>query len=535
MVAALERAGVRFAFGVASIHNLPLVEVITRSRIRFVPTRTEAGAVNMADAWTRVSQVPAVAITSTGTAAGNAAGSLLEALSAATPILHLTGQVETAHLGAGRGYIHEVPDQLGMLRAVSKVALRALPYDVGEAILRALDVCLSAPRGPASVEIPIDLQQSESATPTRAPAPAEPLPPRPRRVRQAARILARARRPLVWAGGGVLAGNATEALRVVLDRLGAGLITSNHGRGALDEDDPRCVGNFGQSRALETLWRRCDALLSVGTRFRSNETRKYQLPLPPVHVQIDCRPEAIGNSLPASLGVVGDARLALEALAGELEGAAGAEPGWLEEVSAARSRAREELRAWLGPHTEIVDGLAQAARPGDISVRDVTISSSLWGNRLLPIHEPGTNVFAVGGGIGQGLAMAIGAKLAAPARRVVCMVGDGGLVVAVGEMLTARQEAAAVTLVVFDDGGYGVLRNLEEARFQRHFGVDLIGPDFCALAVSMGWRACRVTSAGDFRGALRWALDQQESGEPALVVVDMDAIGPMTRPFVPPE
>ncbi|WP_448321839.1 thiamine pyrophosphate-binding protein, partial [Streptomyces sp. CO7] len=150
--------GVDTVFGVVSVHNLPLVEAVDRD-LRFVPVRHEASAVNAADAYGRARGTLGCALTSTGTGAGNAAGSLIEALSAGTSVLHVTGQIDSAYLGKGRGFIHETKDQLGMLTAVSAYAATVTDAaDAGRILREAAAAALAVPGGPASVEWPIDLQ-----------------------------------------------------------------------------------------------------------------------------------------------------------------------------------------------------------------------------------------------------------------------------------------------------------------------------------------------------------------------------------------
>jgi acetolactate synthase-1/2/3 large subunit len=167
-----------------------------------------------------------------------------------------------------------------------------------------------------------------------------------------------------------------------------------------------------------------------------------------------------------------------------------------------------------------------------IRARDVTIAASTWGHRLLEVYEPRTSIHAVGGGIGQGLQMALGAKLARPERLVVVIAGDGGLMVNVGELATAVQEALPVVVVLFDDGGYAVLRNIQNATMDgRHIGVDLRSPDFVALAEAFGAWAARVRAVGEFRPALEAAI---EARRPALVVLDMAAIGPPAAAYSGP-
>src|SRR5690606_12135966 len=148
----LEANGVGAAFGVISIHNLPILDAIgTRGLIRFVPSRGEAGAINMADAYSRVKGQLGVAFTSTGTGSGNAAGTMIEALTAGSPVLHITGQVDTPYLDRECGFIHETRDQPGMLKAISKATLRA--WSTGEiagVLKKAAQIALTPPMGPVS-------------------------------------------------------------------------------------------------------------------------------------------------------------------------------------------------------------------------------------------------------------------------------------------------------------------------------------------------------------------------------------------------
>ena len=205
VAAFLDACGVSHAFGVISIHNMPILDAIARQgRIRFIGSRGEAGAVNMADAAARVGGCLGVAVTSTGTAAGNACGAMVEAQTAGTPVLHLTGQIERDYLDRDRAYIHEARDQLAMLHAVSKAAYRVWSPETALGTLKeAVRVALTAPAGPVSVEIPIDVQEATLDWPADLdPAPVEAPRPAPGAIDALADALADARRPMLWLGGG---------------------------------------------------------------------------------------------------------------------------------------------------------------------------------------------------------------------------------------------------------------------------------------------------------------------------------------------
>ncbi|MFI9823589.1 thiamine pyrophosphate-binding protein [Streptomyces sp. NPDC052013] len=526
LVAVLKELGIDTVFGIVSVHNLPLVEAVDRE-LRFVPVRHEATAVSAADGYGRARGTLGCALTSTGTGAGNAAGSLIEALAAGTSVLHITGQIESRYLGSGRGFIHETKDQLGMLRAVSAYA-ETVPdtASAGRLLREAAAAALTAPGGPASIEWPIDLQYAAQQD-TGDPAPTTPAPqPDATELAGAQHLLASARRPLVWAGGG--ATGARTALHDLLAATGAGLITSNSGRGTVPEDHPQVIGNFATAPAVRALLDDADVLVTVGTHFRSNETADYTLRLPEAHVQIDLDAAALGRVHPARHALHGDAAHVLPALT---SAAVPAEDGWTARVTAVRDEVRVALRESIGPQAAICDALTAALPPGTVVARDVTIPSSTWGNRLLPIHDPRGNVFPRGGGIGQGLGMGIGAALARPGEPTVVIAGDGGLAVHLGELLTLAQERPRLLLLVFNDGGYGVLRNTQDRYSERRSGVDLFTPDFAGLAAACALTYARISAQSDAEPVIRQALAAEG---PTVVEVDLAALGPMKTPFTPP-
>jgi acetolactate synthase-1/2/3 large subunit len=526
LVAVLRELGIDTVFGIVSVHNLPLVEAVDRE-LRFVPVRHEASAVSAADAYGRARGSIGCALTSTGTGAGNAAGSLIESLSAGSAVLHVTGQIDSAHLGSGRGFIHETKDQLGMLRAVSKYAATVTSTeDAGRILREAAQAALADPGGPGSVEWPVDLQyaaQTDEVVET--PAPPRPVPDAGELGRATA-LLRSARRPLIWAGGG--ATRAGSQLADLVEATGAGLLTSNSGRGAVPEDHPQVIGNFATTPAVRALLADADVLLTVGTHFRSNETADYALKLPAAHIQIDIDADALGRTYPALHTLHADAADALDAL---LPYARPAESGWGERIASVREEVRAALHESIGPQAAVCDAIRAALPREAVVARDVTIASSSWGNRLLEMYDPRDNVFPRGGGIGQGLGMGIGAALARPDSPTVVMAGDGGLAVHLGELLTLAQERPALTLIVFNDGGYGVLRNMQDRYSERRSGVDLATPDFEALARACGLPYARIAAPEHAQPVMEHAI---ASRGPVLVEVDLAELGPMKTPFTPP-
>ncbi len=533
VVKELVRAGVETAFGIVSIHNMPIYDAILREgSIKLICSRGESGAVNMADGYARATGKLGVVITSTGTGAGNAAGSLVEAWAAGVPLLHLTGEVASPYLGTGRGYIHECKDQLSMMSGACKNAVRLRkPEQTAAVVRKAIQEALTAPTGPVSLEIPIDFQSAiiedlslEGMQPAvSGPSAADFIP------EQAVTKMAKARRPVIWAGGGVITANASEELQKLAELLGAAVITSQSGKGAIPEDHDQCIGHFAAYESTKEFLRKADLLISVGVRFRGNETSNWKVPVPQEHIAIDADWQAINRNYQATFGLVGDAKEMLAALVQRLEEkSVSAAPSYIEETRSLRNEVRAQLRATLGPYEQFVDGMRDILPRDTILVRDVTVQANVWGSRLFEIYEPRTSIHASGGGIGQGLPTAIGAQVGCPDQTVVLMAGDGGFMVNVGEMVTAAEENLPIIIVLFDDSGYGVLRNIQDAAYGRQVAVDLLSPDFVKLAESMHYEAVRIGSGDEFVSELKKAKERRK---PSMIVVDMEAVGPMAKPF----
>ena len=527
----LHHAGVRLAFGVISIHNMPILDALGRQQqIRFIPSRGEAGAVNMADAASRVSGQPAVAFTSTGTAAGNAAGAMVEALTAGTPLLHITGQVDSPYVDRHLGFIHEARDQLTMLKSVSKAAFRITNAGEAWSVLRqAWSEMLTAPAGPVSVEIPADIQISPVELPAHWDIPEIPsvgldvvaLQPIVEHMRQA-------KRPLIWLGGG--ARHASAAVQR-LAQLNIGFVSSTQGRGILPENHPLNLGAFNQAKPVEAFYQTCDAMLVVGSQLRSNETLRYSLQLPRPLFQVDANPEAANRVYSLDGFAHGDAEAALSYLADHLQGYT-PDPGFATDLQAAKRAAKTGIEAGVGVYTDLIRGLEQTVGDDFVWVRDVTLSNSIWGNRFLELKHPRNGVHALGGGIGQGLAMGIGAALAAAPRKTLILCGDGGLQLNLGELATAVQEGANFTMLLMNSQGYGVIKNIQDAHYgSRYYYSDLQTPDFGKIAAGMGMYHERLTTLGGVAERLRASLER--SG-PQLLEFDMTAIGDFKTAFAGP-
>jgi acetolactate synthase-1/2/3 large subunit len=538
VVDVLERAGVEVIFGIPSVHNLPVYDALARrGRIRAVTVRHEQAATGAADGYARATGSIGVALTSTGPGAANAMGGLLEAYVSGSPVVHLTGQIETRFLDSGRGFIHEVPDQPAMLDALSKRVLRAVSADdIAAVVAEAVGTALEWPRGPVSVELPIDLQYADAVgessslldrlltpEPCRAPDPAE--------IRQAVELLSAARRPLVWVGGGAVASGAAEEVRELSRRLGAGVITSPNGRGLLPESDALCIGNLSWDPDVRQLCAEADVLIGIGTRYQGPNTENWKMRLPERIVQVDVDPDRPGCNYAAAVQARGDARQVLEALLAQLPVESGTEASWPSRVSEVVTAARARLRATLGPQVRLLDATERVLPAGTVVVKDSTIPAYTWGNRLLEVTRPRTAIMPNGFAIGLGLPQLVGAAAAAlssgPAPAVL-MVGDGGVAQSLGELATLAAEGLAAVVLCFSDGGYGILRNIQHRQYGRTIGVDLGRPDLAGAASALGVPAVKVTSVEQYEAELSEAVARRG---PSFIEIDLESIGPMARPY----
>jgi len=350
----LAAAGVTTAFGIVSVHNIPILDAIgRRNRIRFVPARGEMGGGHMADGYARVSGGLGVLITSTGPGAAHAVPALAEAGFAGSPVLHITGQTATRFLGRDTGAVHDLPGQGDMLAAVCKSVYRPLVADQVFGLLRAAAAdALSAPTGPVTVEIPADLQTQEVPRPPgldRLELRLQREEPAGSELDAAADLFAGSRRPMLWLGNGARQAGAGA---LALLELGFGAVSSWNGRGVVPEDHPRTLGALHGNGApeIEAFYESVDAMLVVGSRLRGHETLDGALRLPRRLVQVDLDPRANGRTYKSELFVQGDADLAMAGLARRLIGRIAVDPGFGGDLAGARERAAAAYRASLGPY-----------------------------------------------------------------------------------------------------------------------------------------------------------------------------------------
>jgi acetolactate synthase I/II/III large subunit len=297
---------------------------------------------------------------------------------------------------------------------------------------------------------------------------------------EAARLLAGATAPVVWAGGGVLRSGAWEELLVVAERLGAPVATTYMGKGAFPEDHPLATGSALDEPPLRELLADADVLLAVGTELGAETTGQYELELSGRLIQVDADPRRIGATYEA-LALVGDAAAVLGALAERV-------PEEPREDGPSRVASLRERIAEQRSEREV--DLLRAVR--DASPRDAVTSWDMtilayWAAAHFPVYEPRTFLYPLGSGtLGYAWPAALGASLAAPGKGTLAVAGDGGFNYGFAELATARQYGLDAKLLLVDDGGYGILREYQRDQFGETASVDLVQPDFRELVEAFG-------------------------------------------------
>jgi acetolactate synthase I/II/III large subunit len=512
----LAALGAGVAFGVPGVHSLAIWEGLRTGPVRAYASRTELAAGFAADGYARSSRRPAPLLLSTGPGALNSLTAVMEAASSHVPVVVISSQIPGDLIGRGRGYLHETADQLASFAPLVRYAARAHSAESIPGLLaQAWRTALTPPSGPVYLEIPVDLLKAPAAVAEvsaleamveRQCAPLD-------QVALAADALAGARRPVIWAGGGVIRSGAAPELRELAERLDAPVATTYMGKGAIADQHPLAAGSGCDEAALQELLADADVLLCVGTELGAETTAQYMLDLRGQLIHVDAAPERIGVTYSA-LPLIGDAKLTLLALVAELhprpprDGAA--------QVAAVRRRIRSGLDEQdrsieLGLLTTIEQALPVDA----VTVWDMTILA-YWAAPHLRLRGGQQFLYPLGSGtLGYAWPAALGAAVAQPGRPVLAVVGDGGLQYCLGELGTAAQHRIAAKLLVVDDGGYGILRQYQREQYGETTAVDLPGQDLAAVAAGFGVPVRRATPA-DLAEHLAWAWDQEG---PAAVVL----------------
>ncbi|MGC8476278.1 MAG: thiamine pyrophosphate-dependent enzyme [Acetobacteraceae bacterium] len=519
VVAALIGHGIDTLYALPGVHNDPLFDACARTpeRIRVLHPRHEQASAYMALGAALATGRAQVCAAVPGPGILNTAAALLCAWGMDAPVLALAGQIPSFAIDRGLGYLHELPDQLGLLHHLTKFAARIrAPGEAPGLIAAALGAAATPRRRPVALECGIDVWGA------RAPVvPVAPLPPAPvvidaAAIERAAALIAKAERPMIVVGGGAL--DAADGVRALAERLAAPVMSFRRGRGILPTAHPLAVSVTEGHR----LWQTADLVIGIGTRML-RPLADWGTDAGLRVIRIDADPEEPGRQHAPDVALVGDAAPVLAALLAALP--TPPRPARAGELAALRAWFAERL-ASLAPQLGFLRAI-RAALPADgILVEDVTqlafVARLAW-----EVDAPRRYISpGYQDALGWGYGTALGAQAALPGRAVVAVLGDGGFLYQAAELATAMRHRLPVVAVVMDDGAFGNVRRIQQQAFgNRLIACDLTNPDFVAFAESFGARGWRADTPAALEQALRAAL---ASGGPAVIHV---RVGELPSPW----
>lgn len=517
----VQNDGLFVAFYDASEQGEPAKEAAEEKPLRVIHTRHEQGAAYMAYGYARASgRVGAYAVVP-GPGFLNTTAALATAYATNTPVLCIAGQNPSQLIGRGFGLLHEIPDQLAIMKGLTKWAARIdHPTQAGPILNRAFRELAEGRPRPVGIEAPADvlLRECEVALPAPEPGSA-PLAADPDLVAEAASLLAAAQKPMIFVGGGAY--EAAEELRAVAELLEAPVVSFSGGKGILSDRHYLAQSASAGYR----LWRETDVVLAVGTRLHQPQIR-WGLDGGLKLIRIDIDPIEIGRFERPALGIVADAKLAVQALLAALEKKAGRRPSRKDELETLKRATLARLSENLGPQCAYVEAIRAELPEDGIYVEDLT-QVGYVGRVAFPVYRPRTYIHSgYEGTLGFGFATALGAKVARPDLPVVSISGDGGFMYNVEELSTAVKHGIDIVAIVFADGAFGNVRRMQKMDYgNRLIGVDLANPDFPKLAESFGLAGVRVSSPEGLRRELREALKRR-----GTTVIEV-AVGEMPDPW----
>jgi acetolactate synthase I/II/III large subunit len=518
LVDAVAAEGVDTIFGLPGLQLDHIFDALysRQDAIRVIHTRHEQATAYMAFGYAQATGRVGTCLVVPGPGVLNATAALSTAYACNSPVLCITGQIPSEHMGGGLGFLHEIPDQARALASVTKwqglIENGAEIPALADEAFRQLN---TGRRRPVALEIPPDIAAKQFARPPALSPRPLPTPPAPAAgaISSAAKLLSEARNPAIFVGSGVF--GAENELRELAEILQAPVILSEHGMGALDMRHPLAqtlqVGN--------DLWPEIDVALAVGTRFfhpivHWGRDDKVRL------IRIDIDPTQSIAAWPPDVNITTDARTALSALVDQLATTSARRPSREHEFARMKAEKEETLGKILAPQRAYTKVIRDALPDDGIVCFDVTQLHfySWWG---YPVHRPRT-VIQPGyqGTLGYGYPTALGAKVGVPHRPVIYVGGDGGFMFNCQELSTAMRFNIGVVAIVFNDGAFGNVRRIQQEMFGgRLISSDLQNPDFEKFVGSFRMNYWRCDSPETLAPALNAAL---ATGRPGFIEVKID-------------
>ncbi|QIG47491.1 5-guanidino-2-oxopentanoate decarboxylase [Nordella sp. HKS 07] len=483
LVGLLESYGVDTIFGIPGVHNVEMYRALPRSQIKHVLVRHEQGAGFMADGYARATGKPGVCFTITGPGLTNIMTPLGQSWSDSSSVLCISSALDIADSAQGRGRLHEMQSQLGAAQTITDLAVRAYtPQDVRDGVARAFSAFASRRPRPAYLELPLDLLKLPSGsgwtthkTPKLPQAAAD-------QIKEAAELLGKAKSPVVLLGGGAL--GAGSAALAIAEKLGAPILTTTAGKGAVPGDHPLCLGYRLASPSGRKLLREADAILCAGSELAETDFWETGFLLGKGLIRIDLDPMVLAKPHGADIAILADAATALEAIsaslpAGDHSARRKATEKRIADILAAEPGTDDKLREML---RQVLSVIRESLPRETVIASDMT-QIAYAANEIFPVYEPRSWLHPVGfGTLGFALPAGIGAKFGCPDKPVAVMIGDYGIQYTINELGTAAEHKLPLVILMWNNDALGQIRDDMVNKGIQPNAVTLVNPDFQALA-----------------------------------------------------
>ena len=515
--------GAETVFGIPGLHTLAIYDALfDHPNLRHILVRNEQAASIMANAVGRITGHPGICLVTTGPAACNALIGVADATRESTPMLVVASQIDSGLVGQGKGAFHEMSDQKGMFQAAGAWTVHVNRVEQIPAAINAAWVAMTHARPrPAYVEIPEDILGAKAEVQAATAPDAPQIGVSRQKATALIEAVRRARRPLVYVGGGAARSGAANELRAFVERLDLPVVATINGKGVLAEDHRLSAGVAPvKDPRFKALLPTVDLLVSLGAGFGQVSTYSWSVAWPAQVIQVDVDGSQIGKNIPATTGVVGDVKTVLAQLNSvEVDTHPAANTKWVAEVKSLSDQVRRSEEDYPGCD------FARIMR--DVLPRNTVVvgDAQSWGTWLIhhyPVYAPGQLIWPINfGTLGYSIPGALGVKAACPDCPVVAACGDGGFTFYANEFATAAQHGLNIIVLVVNNSSLSVIRALQTRIYgpQRVFAADLQNPDFEAYARAFGWFAVKINTLSDLAESLREAL---QVGRPALIEIPFD-------------
>jgi acetolactate synthase-1/2/3 large subunit len=490
-----------------------------RGDLRVIHPRHEQTAAYMADGYARVTGRVGTCLVVPGPGLLNATAALSTAYACNTPILCITGQIQSDLIGFGRGQLHEIPNQLEMVRSVTKHSARAVtPEEIPALVDTAIRELWTGRTRPVEIEVPPDTLFAEGSVELMAPAPGRSRSAGdPDLIDRAAKLLGNAKKPLIFSGGGVIGSDASEQLLNLAELLRAPVHMTSNGKGAISDRHYLAQSTIGAASLIKDA----DVILAVGTRFVEPSTYVWGLEPGRTVIQLDIDAEEIARNYPVAVGIEADAHAGLAALAEAVARHNISRTSREDELNALKQDSRAKFDS-IHPQSDFGHVIRRQLPDDGIFVGEMT-QVGYWSNSGFPVYHPRT-YFTPGyqGTLGWGYPTSLGVKVGAPDKVVVSVNGDGGFGFALNELATqARHGIASITLV-FNDSAFGNVRRIQNVQFNgRTIASDLHNPDYVKLAEAFNVTGRRAHTPAELETHLAESI---KANEPTLIEIPVEAM-----------